>query len=129
MNKLIKYRYLFMLPSALIIIAGLVVLFTLGFNTGIDFSSGLFEQIQIAPVGFDISYSGDGSANLSAQQGVLKLTIKESGNTTIYEVDPNSYKTVNDAAYYLGEINNITININSSNWCINTICVITQFNG
>lgn len=127
MNKLIKYRYLFMLPSALIIIAGLVVLFTLGFNTGIDFSSGLFEQIQIAPVGFDISYSGDGSANLSAQQGVLKLTIKESGNTTIYEVDPNSYKTVNDAAYYLGEIKNITINIKNGSLDMEDIVVGANF--
>ena len=44
MNKLIKYRYLFMLPSALIIIAGLVVLFTLGFNTGIDFSFVIFVK-------------------------------------------------------------------------------------
>ena len=114
MNKLIKYRYLFMLPSALIIIAGLVILFTLGFNTGIDFSSGLFEQIQIAPVGFDISYSGPGSASLSAQQQVLKLTIKEGGNSSIYELSPTEYKTAGEAAKFLNGINNIKANVINS---------------
>ena len=123
MNKLIKYRYLFMLPSALIIIAGLVVLFTLGFNTGIDFSSGLFEQIQIAPVGFDISYSGNGSASLSAQQGVLKLNIKEGGNSSIYELSPTDYKTVGDAAKFLNEISNIKVDVKDSNLEVSNLVI------
>ena len=123
MNKLIKYRYLFMLPSALIIIAGLVVLFTLGFNTGIDFSSGLFEQIQIAPVGFDISYSGNGSASLSAQQGVLKLNIKEGGNSSIYELSPTNYKTVGDAAKFLNEISNIKVDVKDSNLEVSNLVI------
>lgn len=123
MNKLIKYRYLFMLPSALIIIAGLVVLFTLGFNTGIDFSSGLFEQIQIAPVGFDISYSGNGSANLSAQQGVLKLSIKEGGNSSVYELSPTTYKTVGDAAKFLNEISNIKVDVKDNNLEVSKLVV------
>ena len=123
MNKLIKYRYLFMLPSALIIIAGLVVLFTLGFNTGIDFSSGLFEQIQIAPVGFDISYSGNGSASLSAQQGVLKLSIKEGGNSSVYELSPTTYKTVGDAAKFLNEISNIKVDVKDNNLEVSKLVV------
>lgn len=123
MNKLIKYRYLFMLPSALIIIAGLVVLFTLGFNTGIDFSSGLFEQIQIAPVGFDISYSGNGSASLSAQQGVLKLSIKEGGNSSVYELSPTTYKTVGDAAKFLNEISNIKVDVKDSNLEVSNLVI------
>lgn len=123
MNKLIKFRYLFMLPSALIIIAGLVVLFTLGFNTGIDFSSGLFEQIQIAPVGFDISYSGNGSASLSAQQGVLKLNIKEGGNSSIYELSPTNYKTVGDAAKFLNEISNIKVDVKDSNLEVSNLVI------
>ena len=58
MNKLVKHGYLFLLPSLLVMVAGAVVFFVLGFNTGIDFSSGLSEQIQIAPVGMRVSYEG-----------------------------------------------------------------------
>ena len=43
MNKLVKHGYLFLLPSLLVMVAGAVVFFVLGFNTGIDFSSGLSE--------------------------------------------------------------------------------------
>lgn len=114
MNKIIKYRYLFMVPSALIIIAGLVMLFTVGFNTGIDFSSGLSEQIQIAPVAFSISYDGAGSATLSASQGELKLTIKEGQNSKSYIINPQEYKTAGEAATFFDTIEGISVKVKNS---------------
>ena len=114
MNKIIKYRYLFMVPSALIIIAGLVMLFTVGFNTGIDFSSGLSEEIQIAPGALSRSYDGAGSATLSASQGELKLTIKEGQNSKSYIINPQEYKTAGEAAAFFDTIEGISVKVKNS---------------
>ena len=44
----LRYRYIAMGASGLLIAVGIVLFFVLGFNAGIDFASGYSERFQIA---------------------------------------------------------------------------------
>ncbi|MGN0906894.1 MAG: protein translocase subunit SecF [Bullifex sp.] len=108
MNRLIKYRYLFLLPSLIIMAAGLVMFVTVGFNTGIDFSSGLSEEIQIAPVGMKVYYNGPDSAVLSVQSGTLRLTVRGSSGVAVTDFPASLYPTVRELADALSLVDGVT---------------------
>ncbi len=107
MNKLVKFRYLFLVPSLLVMAAGIVVFFALGFNTGIDFSSGLSEQIQIAPVGMRVSYEGDGSAVLSVHSGSLRLTVRGTKGVTVTDFPSSVYPSVTELSSALSSVSGV----------------------
>lgn len=104
MNKLVKHGYLFLLPSLLVMVAGAVVFFVLGFNTGIDFSSGLSEQIQIAPVGMRVSYEGSDTAILSVQGGDLRVTVRGASGVSVTDFPSSLYPTVSELASALSSV-------------------------
>ena len=64
----LRWRYLAMAVSGIFILVGIVLFFVLGFNTGIDFGSGYSERVQIAPLGFTVTYTGPESAVLSVDE-------------------------------------------------------------
>ena len=105
--NVIKFRYIALIPAVLILIAGLVCLFTVGFNKSIDFESGLSERIQIAPVGLTVSYSGPASALLSSDAGTLKLTIRSASGVSVTTYPASSYKSVAELATALNEVDGI----------------------
>ena len=104
MNKLVKHGYHFLLPSLLVVVAGAVVFFVLGFNTGIDFSSGLSEQIQIAPVGMRVSYEGSDTAILSVQGGDLRVTVRGASGVSVTDFPSSLYPTVSELASALSSV-------------------------
>ena len=102
--NVVKHRIVAFIVSAVFIVAGLVAFFIRGgFNTGIDFGSGFSEKIQIAPVGLKVSYSGDDSAQLSVDGGVLALQVRSSEGVDTLALPASSYPTAADVAAALGE--------------------------
>lgn len=106
--NVIKYRYITLIPAILILIAGIVCFFTLGFNKSIDFEAGLSERIQIAPVGLTVSYSGPSSAVLSADAGTLRLTLRSSDGVSVTNYPSASYPTVAELASALDSVDGVT---------------------
>ena len=93
---ILRYRFIAMGASGLFILIGIILFFVKGFNTGIDFGSGFSERVSIAPVGFTASYSGDGSAVLSVENGVLTLTLRDPSGVDTVAFDPEAYPAVGD---------------------------------
>lgn len=77
--NVLKYSRLCYILSLSFILVGIVFFIIFGgFNKGIDFGSGFSEQIQIAPLGLEVSYSGDKSAILSISNNTLVLQLRDS---------------------------------------------------
>lgn len=96
---IIKNRYITIAISLILLLIGLVCFFLFGgFNKGIDFESGLSEQIQIAPVGLRLSYVGDDDLILSVSNNHLVLTKRGSSGVKITEFSESAYPLVSDIA-------------------------------
>lgn len=61
----IKYRFIAIIPPALILLGALIIFFTLGFNRGIDFDSGLSVRVRIEG-NVEISNVRDATRTLSS---------------------------------------------------------------
>lgn len=97
-SGILRWRFLAMGCSALLILTGFVLFFVLGFNTGIDFGSGYSERIQIAPLGFTACYEGEGTAQLSVSDGTLELTKRDGSNVETYSFPASEYPLTDDIA-------------------------------
>ena len=95
---ILRYRHVAMGASGLFILAGVILFFVLGFNTGIDFGAGYSERVSIAPAGLSVSYSGEGTAVLSVDSRVLSLTIRTPEGVEEHVLDPSLYPTTDDIA-------------------------------
>lgn len=100
----LQYRTVAMGASGLFILAGIILFFVLGFNTGIDFGSGYSERIQIAPVGFTVRYEGEGTAVLSVSDGVIGFTRRSAAGTEEHLLDPSEYPSSADIAAALSAL-------------------------
>ncbi|MBQ1971750.1 MAG: protein translocase subunit SecF, partial [Treponema sp.] len=61
MKKVIQFSKGFLpsaIISAVIIVFGIIGFFTKGINLGLDFKPGLVEEVRIAPVAINVTYSG-----------------------------------------------------------------------
>ena len=94
----LRYRYIAIAASSIFILAGIVMFFAKGFVTGIDFGSGYSEEVRIAPLGFSVSYDGDKNAVLSAESGILTLTMRDPSGVEIIDFRPEEYPLSGDIA-------------------------------
>ena len=94
----LRYRYIAIAASSIFILAGIVMFFAKGFVTGIDFGSGYSEEVRIAPLGFSVSYDGDKNAVLSAESGILTLTMRDPSGVEIISFRPEEYPLSGDIA-------------------------------
>lgn len=91
-----KFAFIF---SILFVVIGVVFAIIFGgFNTGIDFGSGYSQQIQIAPMGMAVSYTGSSSATLSVSSGTLVLQLRDSNGVKETAFPASSYPTTADLA-------------------------------
>ncbi len=99
-KKLIHFSKFF-LPAAIISIAiiifGVVGFVTRGINFGIDFKPGLVEEVRIAPVSVELTYSGSAKVTADISKASFDLIISGSGaenETKIFAY--SDYATVKD---------------------------------
>lgn len=101
--NVLRYRFLAMGISLAFILAGVVMFIACGFNLGIDFGSGYAAEFQIAPLGFSVSYSGPGQAELSVADGRLSLSIRTAEGIDALTLDPALLPLSGDLAAALEE--------------------------
>lgn len=109
--QVIKNRYFSLAFSALLLVIGIVCFCLFGFNKGIDFESGLSERIQIAPVGFTATYTGDKDLTLSVSRNTIVLTVRSSEGVETKTFDSITYPTVNDLVKELNKTEGVNAKV------------------
>lgn len=113
MEKKVIHFSKFFLPAAIIssviIIFGVVDFVTRGINLGIDFKPGFVEEVRIAPVAVELTYSGSAKVTADLSKDSFDLIITGSGAENETKVYPYSeYATVNDIAKALNEVEDVS---------------------
>lgn len=113
MEKKVIHFSKFFLPAAIIssviIIFGVVGFVTRGINLGIDFKPGFVEEVRIAPVAVELTYSGSAKVTADLSKDSFDLIITGSGAENETKVYPYSeYATVNDIAKALNEVEDVS---------------------
>lgn len=85
--------------SVLLIVSGIVSIFTRGVNFGLDFKPGMIEEIKIANTVLEVSYTGSATLNLNVDESSVQLVVSGIGddNRTV-DIPYTSVKTVSDLA-------------------------------
>jgi preprotein translocase subunit SecF len=113
MTKVIRFtkiRFFTIGLSVLLLLAGFVVILVNGgFNLGIDFQAGLNERVQIAPVGFSLSYSGDGDARLDSVSGGLYAEVRSGEGVKSYTFLYEDYPTLQSLASGFAQVPGLSI--------------------
>lgn len=107
-----KYFNFAVVLSSLVIIGGMVSVFTRGVNFGLDFKPGLIEEIKIADVAASVKYAGSAKVTLETTENVATVVISGVGaeNKTV-NIDYDSAKTVSGFAAELSKIEGITVEV------------------
>lgn len=82
MKKIIHFSKAYIpcvILSCVIIILGIVSVFTRGINYGIDFKPGLIQEVRIVPPAINLTY--EGSANVSVEVNSSGVTLVITGST------------------------------------------------
>lgn len=102
MKKVVKFSKAFVpavILSLVLIIVSIVGYFTKGFNYGLDFRSGLIQEVRIADIAAYVTYVGPATVTLGLDSGSVYIvsTGSNTGNTT-YTYTFEQYPTVADFA-------------------------------
>lgn len=116
MEKKVIHFSKFFLPAAIIssviIIFGVVGFITRGINLGIDFKPGFVEEVRIAPVAVELTYSGSAKVTADLSKDSFDLIITGSGAENETKVYPYSeYATVNDIVKALNEVSGVSATV------------------
>lgn len=116
MEKKVIHFSKFFLPAAIIssviIIFGVVGFITRGINLGIDFKPGFVEEVRIAPVAVELTYSGSAKVTADLSKDSFDLIITGSGaenETKVYSY--SEYATVNDIVKALNEVSGVSATV------------------
>ena len=116
MEKKVIHFSKFFLPAAIIssviIIFGVVGFVTRGINLGIDFKPGFVEEVRIAPVAVELTYSGSAKVTADLSKDSFDLIITGSGaenETKVYSY--SEYSTINDIAKALNEVDGVSATV------------------
>ena len=105
----IKLRWYAWALAVVLLIAGVISLVVFGgLNLGVDFESGLSQRIQVAPVGLEVSYSGNDDAVLSISGSALTLEVRGGEGVVSTSFQSASYPTSGDLAVALNAVDQIT---------------------
>ena len=115
MTKMIRFtklRYYMIAVSVVVIIAGIAATAGQGgFNLGIDFQSGLNQRVQVAPVGFTVSYTGEDDAILNVQGETMVVEIRGEEGVETYELPFSQHETLRNLTGALDGLENISTDL------------------
>ncbi len=101
----IKLRWYAWALAVVLLLAGAVTLAVFGgFNLGVDFESGLSQRIQIAPVGLEVTYSGNKDAVLAITGSALSLEVRGEEGVSATSFRSQAYPTAKDLAAALNAV-------------------------
>ncbi len=105
----IKLRWYAWILAVVLLLAGAVSLGVFGgFNLGVDFESGLSQRIQIAPVGLEVTYSGNKDAVLSISGSALSLEVRGEEGVASTSFRSQAYPTSKDLAAALNAVPDVS---------------------
>jgi preprotein translocase subunit SecF len=103
--KFSKFRFTAPIISVLIVTAGLLItLLGTGVNLGIDFDAGINVRLQVAPIAFRVSYTGEGAAEMNIRGDVLALEITEAETSVRHSI---AFSDVTTLGALMGELDAI----------------------
>ncbi|MCF7915184.1 MAG: protein translocase subunit SecF [Spirochaetaceae bacterium] len=112
MTKMIRFtklRYYMIAVSVVVIIAGIAATVGQGgFNLGIDFQAGLNQRVQVAPVGFTVSYTGEDDATLNVQGETMIVEVRGEEGVNTYELPFSQHGTLRNLTGALDGLENIS---------------------
>ncbi|MGD1822933.1 MAG: protein translocase subunit SecF [Pleomorphochaeta sp.] len=112
----IKTRFIALTFSICLLVVGIVsFILNSGFNTGIDFESGLSQRIQIAPVGLELTYSGSDDVEVSVNNDALVVEVRGDSGVESTTFESSQYSTVSDLAAALSSIEGVSANVLNGN--------------
>ncbi|TAH54988.1 MAG: protein translocase subunit SecF [Treponema sp.] len=86
MRKVISFSKAFVpsvIISGVLIVFGLVGLFTRGINYGLDFQAGFIEKVRIAPTAFSLTYTGSKSVTVEQSANGIDFVITSVGDDNL----------------------------------------------
>ncbi len=96
--------------SLILIAAGIFGFFTQGFNLGIDFQSGLIQEVQFAPASLELTYSGTANASVSMTRNQFDVVVTGVGSESITHSFPyTQYATVDSLIAGLSGIEGLRV--------------------
>ena len=105
----IKLRWYAWILAVVLLLAGAVSFVVFGgFNLGVDFESGLSQRIQIAPVGLEVTYSGNKDAVLSISGSALSLEVRGEEGVASTSFRSQAYPTSKDLAAALNAVPDVS---------------------
>jgi len=106
--KFSKYRLLFFILSALLILAGIAgIILNGGFNLGIDFQAGLSQRVQVAEPAMSVTYTGGDDVTLNVVNKNLVLEIRSEDGVSRNVISTEEFGTIADAAAKLREFEGV----------------------
>lgn len=120
MKKTLNFNKGF-LPSAIIscvIIAfGIVGFFVKGINLGLDFKSGLIEEVRIAPPAAELTYDGSAKISVDLSAGQMDLVISGVGATNeTRSYNFNEVKTVSELADAINKSGDVKMTVKNGSF-------------
>jgi preprotein translocase subunit SecF len=115
MKKVIKFSKIFLpcaIGSTVLILSGVVGLFTKGINYGIDFQAGFVEKVTIAPTALSLSYSGAQSITVDQSSSKIDFVITGVGsdNQTV-SFSYTEYPTVGAFTSAVTSVPGVTVSV------------------
>jgi preprotein translocase subunit SecF len=107
----IKVRFIALTISIVLLLVGIFSMTIGGFNTGIDFESGLSQRIQVAPVGLEVTYSGTNDVELSLDSNLISVTSRSDQGVTKKAFSASEYPTASDLAKALETVDGVKVNV------------------
>ncbi len=118
-NKVYRFSKFFLpavILSIVLILSGVISVFTRGINFGLDFKPGMVEEIKVANTVLELSYSGSATINFNVENDGVQLVVSGIGadNKTV-NIPFESVKKVSDVAEKLNaeNIEGLSINVKS----------------
>lgn len=119
MKKVIKFTkiraFTFILSLALMA-GGIVFIITNGFNFGIDFLSGLRQQVQISPAAADIVWSGDEDVSINVKNDILSVKIERIDGPDVVTFSFDQFPTLSELKSEMAKVQglDLALKINGS---------------
>ena len=113
MKKVIKFSKAFLpcvIVSLVLIISGIIGLYTKGINLGIDFQAGFIEKVRIAPTAFILTYNGSQSVTVSQSSTEINFVVTGVGSDNqTYHFPYVTYPTLGDLNTALGPVQGVSL--------------------
>lgn len=120
MKKAINFNKGFLpctILSCVIILFGLVGLFTRGINLGLDFKPGLIEEVRVANPVASITYDGSAKISVDLSAGQMDLVISGTGaNNETKSFNFAVLKTVADLAAEVNKVDGVSMNVKNGSY-------------